>query len=252
MKYALITGGATGIGRGFANGLADLGYNLIITSRKLENLAQAKKEIEQKYSVQVLVYVADLKDESQRNELIEYAKNYNIKLLVNNAGIGENNEFSSNNYQKEKDLIDLNITAMHHLFKHYYTKFKAEEDGRIINVSSMASFVAGPYAATYYATKAYVTSITQAVSYEAKESGVVVQAVCPGSTKSEFYKTAGTNAKYYKANPDIVARKTIESKRTIVVPGFKNKLNYVCMKLLPYKLVMRVAARRQLRQKKDS
>lgn len=251
MKYVLITGGATGIGRGFSNAFADLGYNLIITSRNKDNLAAAKKEIEKKYSVKVFIFIADLTDENKRKELLEYASNYNITALVNNAGIGEANSFIDADYNKERQLIDLNIIALHHLFKHFYQLFTEKGEGRIINVSSMASFTAGPYAATYYATKAYVTSLTKAVSFEAKTHNVNIQAVCPGSTKTNFYLTAGTKEKFYKKNPDYVARMAVESNKTIIVPGLKNKINYVLIKFLPYKLIMRVAAKRQLKQKKD-
>lgn len=251
MKYVLITGGATGIGRGFSNAFADLGYNLIITSRNLNNLAQTKKEIEEKYSVKVLVFIADLTLMKSRLELLQYAKNYNIVALVNNAGIGEANSFLESDLNKELQLIDLNIIALQHLFKHFYKVFEKKGEGRIINVSSMASFTAGPYAAAYYATKAYVTSLTKAVSYEAKKHNIIVQALCPGSTKTNFHLTAGTNPKYYKKNPNYVARIAVESNKTIIIPGFKNKLNYILLKFLPYKLTMKVTARRQLKQKKD-
>ncbi len=249
MKYVLITGGATGIGRGFAHAFADLGYNLILSSRNLDSLGQAKKEIEEKYSVQVLIYIADLKEEQARLGLINYVNNYTIECVVNSAGIGEANAFDKSSFEKEKDLIDLNIVGLHHLFKHFYTRFKERGSGRIINVSSLASFVDGPYAATYYATKAYVTSLTKAVATEAKKSGVIVQAFCPGNTKSNFHMTAGTKPKYYKANPLISTRKAVESKRTVIVPGFKNKLIYVLLKFLPYKWGSRRAAKMQLRQK---
>lgn len=251
MKYIIITGGATGLGRGFSNAFADLGYNLIITSRNLDNLATAKKEIEKKYSNKVLLFVADLTDVKKRNELIDYTNNYNVVGLVNNAGIGESNSFFDSDYNKELEVINLNIIALHDLFKKFYIKFKEKGEGRIINVSSLASFTPGPYAATYYATKSYVTSLTKSVSYEAKKSNVLVQAVCPGSIKTNFHSTAGTKEKYYKKNPNIVARKAVDSNRTIIVPGFKNKLIYLFSKILPYKFVSYFSAKRQLKQKKD-
>ncbi len=249
MSYALITGGASGIGRGFANALADLGYNLILTSRNLDQLAQARKEIQQKYNNKVCIFVADLKDLKARTGLFEYAANYDISVLVNNAGFGDSQEFLVSDLAKEFAMIDLNVIALHHIFKHFYSEFRKKKSGRIINVSSLASFVPGPYAATYYATKAYVTSLTKAVAKEAKRSGVKVQVVNPGNTKTNFYKTAGTKQKYYKTNPNKVARLAVNSKRVVVIPGIKNKITYFFMRILPSSFTASVAGRIQRKQK---
>lgn len=234
MSVALITGGATGIGRGFANKLADQGYNLILTSRNLENLALAQKEIQNKYHVKVLIYVADITKEEARKNLFEYANNYEVSEVVNNAGLGYSKDFIDGESSKEQELIDLNITAMQAIFKYYYKKFYQAKKGRIINVSSIAGFVPGGGSSTYYASKAYVISLTRAVALESKHiKDLKIQVLCPGPTKSNFYQTSGTNKKYYKANPDVVAKKTIDSKRVVVIPGFKNKLTHVVLKLLP-------------------
>lgn len=253
MSVALITGGATGIGRGFANKLADQGYNLILTSRNLENLALAQKEIQNKYHVKVLIYVADITNESARKSLYEYVENYPVSIVVNNAGIGYSQNFYEGDITKEQELIDLNITAMQAIFKYYTKKFYDLKEGRIINVSSVAGFVPGPGAATYYASKAYVTSLTRAVALETKHiKGLKIQAVCPGPTKSNFYLTSGTSKKYYKANPDKVAQKTLESKKTIVLPGFKNKMLHVLLKLFPTALTSRINYRIQKNMRKKA
>lgn len=253
MSVALITGGATGIGRGFANKLADQGYNLILTSRNLENLALAQKEIQNKYHVKVLIYVADITKEEARKALYEYADNYPVSVVVNNSGLGYSQNFYEGDFSREKELIDLNITAMQAIFKYYYKKFYELKEGRIINVSSVAGFVPGAGAATYYASKAYVTSLTRAVALEAKHiKGLKIQAVCPGPTKSNFYLTSGTNKKYYKASPDKVAQKTLDSKRTIVLPGFKNKMLHVILKLFPVALTTRFNYRIQKKVRKKA
>src|SRR5690554_2928748 len=107
MSYALITGGATGLGRGFSNALSDLGYNLIITSRNYNNLITAKKEIELKYSNKVQIFVADLTDENARKNLFEYTNFYNVEIIINNAGVGYSENFYLGEKEKEETIIDL-------------------------------------------------------------------------------------------------------------------------------------------------
>ncbi len=249
MSYALITGGATGLGRGFSNALADLGYNLIITSRNYNNLVTAKKEIEQKYSNKVQIFVADLTDEMARKNLYEYTKFYDVDVLINNAGVGYSENFLDGKLEKEAAIINLNVEAAHYIFKHYYQEFIEKKKGRIINVSSIASFIPCSYAATYGASKAYLTSLSLAVSLEAKAHNVKVQTLAPGSIKTDFYKTAGTKEKSYRGNPNKIARKAIESKKPLILPGFKAKLMYFCIRIFPRCLVQRITARGQKRKK---
>ncbi|NLN50800.1 MAG: SDR family NAD(P)-dependent oxidoreductase [Acholeplasmataceae bacterium] len=249
MKYALITGGATGIGRGFANALSDIGYNLILTSRNLDNLAQAKKEIEKKYSNKVQIFICDLTLPEMRKKLFNYTSNYNVSVVINNAGIGYSSDFYSGDLEREKYLIELNLIALHDVFKHYYQIFYDQKSGRIINVSSLGSLFPGPNAATYFANKAYVTSLTRSVAIEARKQGVEVQVLCPGSTKTQFYKTAGTKPTSYRGNPNAVARKAVESKRVMIVPGFKAKAIHLLTKILPSALIGRIAYYRQRRKK---
>lgn len=251
MKYALITGGATGLGRGFANAFADLGYNLILTSRNFANLAEAKKEIELKYSNKVLIFVADLTDKNIRKNLFDYTKHYNLEVVINNAGVGYSESFYEGKESKEEAVIKLNVVAAQAILKNYYQEFVAKKNGRIINVSSLASFIPSAYSATYGASKAYLTHLSLAVRAEAKEHNVVIQTLAPASIKTEFYKTAGTKKKAYKGNPNKIARKAIESKRGLIIPGFKAKTIYVLTKILPKPLLIKCSARRQKNKKED-
>lgn len=251
MSYAVITGGSVGLGRSFSNLLADKGYNLVLVSRHLEHLALAQKEIQQKYKVKVQIYVGDLSDRMFIAKFIEFTKPYDIEVLINNAGFGHNDSFSVASLEKELDMIDLNIKALQELMKYFYRLFKTQKKGRIINVSSLAGFVPGPYASTYYATKAYVNSLTRAVAYEARKehSNVLVQALCPGPLKTSFHETAGTNPKHYKRNPDSAARAALDSKRVIIIPGFKEKIAHILLKFVPTSLSLRLAGVGQKRKK---
>lgn len=245
MSVALITGGATGIGRGFANMLADQGYDLIITSRNLDNLAKAQKEIQDKYKRKVNIFIADITDEEAREKLYDYALNYDVSVVVNNAGIGLSKDFLDTSLEEEMAIIDLNIIAFQAIFKHFYRKFRENASGRIINISSVAGFLPGPHASTYYASKAYATSITRAVAYESRNiKDLRIQCVCPGATRSNFFKHAGTKEKAYRYDPDKLALGALKSKRVVYSPGFKAKMTHVIGKLFPTKLVMFFASRR--------
>lgn len=246
MSVALITGGAVGLGRSFSNLLADQGYDLILVSRSLDNLARAQKEIQIKYKVKVFIYIADLSKASDRQKMFDYALPYKPTLIINNAGFGHNGPFISSSLDKELDMIDLNIKALHHVMKYYYQYFKTNAvQGRIINVSSVAGFVPGANQATYYATKSYVTSLTRAVAYEARveKSGVQIQVVCPGPIKTNFHERAETRKEAYKKSPLHTARVTLESNKTVIVPGFSNKLLHVLLKVLPTSLTIKFQAR---------
>lgn len=246
---ALITGGATGIGYGFAQAYADLGYNLIITSRNIDNLHQAKKAIEDKYHNKVMIFVCDLTIAEEREQLFNYTKNYLIDVFVNNAGRGLSEDFLVANFIEEEKVINLNIIAFQALLKHYLQMMNNENKGRIINISSIGGFLSGPGAATYYATKAYVNSLVRAVTYEMRDSNVIIQLVSPGATKSNFYQDAKTKEKSYKYDPYLLALKTINSSKKEVIPGFKAKMIVFFNKILPKKLVRKLTYRRQVKMR---
>ncbi len=248
MSYALITGGASGLGRSFSNSLADIGYNLILTSRDLDSLALAKKEIEKKYSNRVLIFVADLTNSDTRTKLYEYTKHYDLEVVVNNAGVGYSKDFYSADKEKIDNIINLNIIALTDIFNHYYKVFTNNKNGRIINVASLAAFIPGPYNAAYTASKAYVSNISLAVRKEGKKNGVNVQVLAPGSVKTNFYKEAGTKEKSYKGNPHKVARYAVASKKGLIIPGFKNKIIYFLSKILPKSVMIHFAGNRQKRK----
>ncbi len=242
---ALVTGGSSGIGYAFASKLADLGYDLILVGRTLDTLAIAQKEIEEKYKVRVQIFIADITKPEAREKMYEYASNYDISVVVNNAGIGLSKDFIDSTIEEDMEIVDLNVVALHHIMKHFYKIFVEKKSGRIINISSIASFIAGPAASTYYASKAYVSSLTRAVAKEAKEHNVVIQAVCPGPTKTNFYLHAGTRANVYKQKPDKLAYKALKSKRTLVVVGFINKAFHVISKILPQSFILGIVMWRQ-------
>lgn len=200
MTYTLITGASGGIGLELAKEFAENGHNLIISARSRDKLEKLKEELEKEYKIKVEVFAADLSDENNRNRLYSYTKSngLDVDILVNNAGFGDSNDFLHTPWERQKNMVELNISALIHLTHLYGNDMKDRGKGKILNLSSAASFSAGPYMSVYYASKGFVLSFSQALHEELKGSGVTVTALCPGPTVTGFEKSAGMeNAKMF-------------------------------------------------------
>jgi len=189
---ALVTGASSGIGRDIARSLARHGLNLIITARRRDRLAELRDELMLKYGVKVKLIIADLSKTEQCVELHRRVKKYNIDVFVNNAGFGVFGEFSETELGRELDMLDVNVKAFHTLFKLFLQDFRKRDYGYILNTASSAGFLPGPYFSSYYASKAYVVRMTQAVHEElrAAHSGVRLSMLCPGPVSTEFMDKA--------------------------------------------------------------
>ena len=190
--YVLITGASGGIALHFAKTFAENGYNLILVARSKNKLESLKQELESNYSVNVNIYALDLTSNNAIQDLYDYVKrkSLNVGVLVNNAGFGDCNAFLDSDWQKQKNLIDLNISALVEMTYLFGNDMKKRKRGKIINLSSVAAFSAGPYMSLYYASKSFVLSFSEALSEELKGSGVTVTALCPGPTSTDFEKNA--------------------------------------------------------------
>lgn len=190
---ALVTGASSGIGRDIARSLARHGVNVILTARRRDRLAELKNELITEFGVKAMYITADLSDEKQVFALYNAVKKYNVDILVNNAGFGVFGEFTETNIYSESEMINVNIRAFHILFKLFLRDFKRRDCGFILNTASAAGFLPGPWFSSYYASKAYVVRMTQAVHEELrrKKSNVRVSMLCPGPVSTEFSETAG-------------------------------------------------------------
>ncbi|MCH5195744.1 MAG: SDR family NAD(P)-dependent oxidoreductase [Oscillospiraceae bacterium] len=189
---ALVTGASSGIGRDIARSLARHGINLIITARREKRLAELKRELVKKYGVKVKIITADLSDERQVLELYEKVKKYSIDIFINNAGLGVFGEFTQTDLWSELNMLNVNIRAFHILFKLFVRDFTERDFGYILNTASVAGFLPGPYFSSYYASKAYIVRMTQAIQQELimKNSSVNLSLLCPGPVATEFGETA--------------------------------------------------------------
>ena len=253
-ETALITGASSGIGYEFAKICASERYNLILVARDNARLKKIAQELVKKYKIEVKVIALDLSDEASPTRLFKELKRGDVKvdLLVNNAGFGMLGEFSKSELEIEHTMIRLNVIALTDLTKLFVKDMLARDSGIIINVASVAGFLPGPYMAVYYATKAYVLSLSLALAREVRGTGVTVTALCPGPTQSEFGKRAGIkNVLLFKGglmDADQVAYVGYRGAmmgRELVVPGLKNKLSVFFMRFAPRSLLVRIVARLQ-------
>jgi hypothetical protein len=236
----LITGASSGIGKELANQLAEKGHDLILIARRLERLNQIKESYPER---NITVIQTDLNDNQQLESLFKTLSNENIDHWYNNAGYGQYGYSSLIDTDKEIDMIQLNVISLHKL-----TKFAIEHmaQGKIINISSLASFIPTPKLASYAATKAYVTSYSEALNYELKTQKIPIKVltVTPGPVQTEFGKVAGTDQKM-KAMPVKkcvkIILKGVDKNKAVIVPGFQMKLLRFLVKFLPKKLILKAS-----------
>jgi hypothetical protein len=238
MKTALITGASNGIGRALAYAFAERGYRLILVARSKERLTQVARELK----TRVRIVAMDLSDEANCYRLHEMTKGVSIDVVVNNAGFGYFGEFTETELKSELNMLDLNCRAVHILTKLYVKDFAAVNRGCVVNVASVAAFAEGPLMATYYATKAYVVKLTNAIRAELKKSGSKVRicSVCPGPVDTGFNDRAGVRFSIGQITAEQVAECTIdgiERNRGIILPDINSKLIYMFSRLIPTELL---------------
>lgn len=193
-KTALITGASKGIGLELAKCFAKDGYNLVLVALDNDELQRTADTLRQQFGSQVTAIQKDLSWDNAAQELYDEVKGQGITInaLVNNAGIGEHGKFATEtDWEKEKALIHINIVALTHLTKLYVTEMVARNEGKILNLASIASTMPNPLLAVYGASKAYVLSFSEALHNELKDTDVTVTALLPGATDTDWFPTAG-------------------------------------------------------------
>ncbi|MBX2863643.1 MAG: SDR family oxidoreductase [Leptolyngbyaceae cyanobacterium MAG.088] len=190
---ALITGASSGIGREFATIHAKRGGNLVIVARSVDKLAAVKADLESTYSIQVTIIAKDLSLPEAAQEIYDEVKAAGIEVdyLINNAGFGGQGKFHEREWATDLAMIQLNVVTLTALCRLFLPDFVKRNRGRILNVSSTASLLPGPLQAVYYATKAYVTSFSNAIAEELHDTNITVTALLPGATETEFARTSG-------------------------------------------------------------
>lgn len=192
MSYALITGASGGIGKEFAGVYAANGYDLVLVARNGQALEKLKAELEETYHRDIVLLPQDLTEPDAADALHAAlnAREIYPEVLVNNAGFGDKADFVDSDWKRQANMVQLNILVLMKLTYLFGADMKARGHGKILNLSSIAAFSAGPRMSIYYASKAFVLSFSQSVNAELKPYGVTVTALCPGPTKTGFEKAA--------------------------------------------------------------
>ncbi|MGO9646223.1 MAG: SDR family NAD(P)-dependent oxidoreductase [Candidatus Bathyarchaeia archaeon] len=253
-KWALITGASSGIGYELSKVFAREGYNLILVSRNEEALQKLATQLRTEHEVLARVIAKDLAAPNSTQEIYSQLQKESIavNVLVNCAGLGVAGKFSETDLSTELRMIQVNIVALTELTKLFLKDMVRRREGRILNVASTAAFQPGPLMAVYYATKAYVLSFSEAIFEELQGSGVIVTALCPGPTRTDFQNRAGLGeSKLFNPksllrtdDPLEVAERGFEGMvrgEAIVISGFRNKLLASAVRILPRKLVRKAA-----------
>lgn len=251
MKATLITGASGGIGEAFARRLAREGHNLVLVARSEDKLRSICDELQASHEITAKFVAADLTSVDADKQVFEGTEKQSLEidLLINNAGFGSMGDFSGLPLDRELRMIDLNIRCLVALTHRYLQGMRERRRGTIINVSSAAGFQPIPFMATYAATKAFVTSFSEAIAEENRPFGVQVLALCPGSTETNFHEAAGMDRalgfKGQESAENVVetAMSAIGTGRAKIVSGWTNWLVASAVNVLPNSLITRAMAK---------
>jgi short-subunit dehydrogenase len=248
-KAVLITGASSGIGKELTYLCADEGFDLILVARRYQKLEIIKQELESKYATKIYVLPTDLTQPGAVKTLMRDIEELGLQIdiLINNAGFGGYGLFHECDWDKYRDMINLNVLALTELTRSVLPGMVERKDGRVLNIASMAGFVPGPLHAVYYATKSYVLSFSEAIYNELEGSGVTVTTLCPGPTRTEFIENAGVEdvaAFKNSASPIKVAKSGYDGMmkgRRLVIPGLDNKLLAQVPRFIPRWLALKIS-----------
>ena len=246
---ALVTGASSGIGLEMAKYLDSLGYEIILVARDKEKLESVAATLTNKPKIIVM----DLAKMDDIKSLYVLVKNDDIDILVNNAGFGLCGYFSETDLNRELDMIDTNVKAVHALTKLFLKDMKRKDNGYILNVASSAAFQSGPLMATYYASKSYVYRLTEAIWYELKKqkSNVHISVLCPGPVDTNFNKVANVKFSVKPLKADYVAKYAINKmfkNKLLIIPGFSIKCVKIFGRFLSDKALMKMTYKIQKRK----
>jgi short-subunit dehydrogenase len=254
LRWTVITGASAGIGRELARVFATRGYGLYLVARREEKLRALARELSDAYRVPIEIMGLDLESPTAPTALSDALAGRGIKVhtLVNNAGFGLRGPFTTLSYERQMAMIELNVTALSKLSRLMLPGMVERRRGGILNVASLAAFQAGPNMAVYYATKAFVLSLSEALHEEVRPYNVTVTALCPGPTESEFAETADLHrSRLFRTGvmpAAEVARIGVdgyEAGKAVVVTGLTNRVSSIASQLVPRWVSRRIAGRLQ-------
>jgi short-subunit dehydrogenase len=246
-KTALVTGASSGIGKDFAVLLAQQGFNLLLVARRESHLQILKIELEEQYGIAVEYSVVDLSDLSACSYWIETLQLV-PDVVINNAGVGYKGKFIEQDWEKQHQMMRLNMDSLTYITHIFGQKMAKKGAGAILQVASIGAFTPCPNMAIYDATKAYVLTLGEALHQELKPHNVTVTSFCPGGTRTEFFETAGLKLNAIASTTLMDSKKCAQiglkamfQGKSLVVPGMLNKVIVFFLRHSPRFLLARVA-----------
>lgn len=243
-QWALVTGATVGIGESFTRLLAAKGYNIALVARDEVRLHERAAGLRERFGIQTFVLPADLATKGGVKLVEKYIQSYEIEVLINNAGFGINKAFTASNLGDEQDLLNVLVRTPMRLMHVIAPGMKERKSGTIINVSSVAGFIAG---GTYSAAKSYLTVLSESLHTELKGTGVIVSALCPGFTRTEFHQRGRMRMKglpsFMWLNADkLVAQswKDAQAHKPVSIPGWQYKLLVAIVSIAPRSFIRRL------------
>lgn len=250
-KRTLITGAGGGLGKEFAYLYAKDGNSLVLVGAHMDSLCKAEAYVKAKVPTAIIdKVVADLSKRDELKKVYEYTKQkgYFIDNLVNSAGFGDCTDFKDMDIDRQMNMTDVNCNALLYFTRVYLDDMLANNEGHIINVSSIAGFVPGPYMCTYHATKGYVLLLGESIAYELKKTNVHLLTLCPGPFESKFVANAHNDYTFSKIKPASALKvaeygyKKSKKNKSLAIMGFKNKLTCFAPRFFSRKFVTKCSA----------
>lgn len=252
-KWALVTGATAGIGESFTRMLASKGFNIALVARDEARLHERAAALREKFGVQTFVLPADLATDQGCSAVEDYLKEFEVEVLINNAGFGINKAFTASALDAEQNLLDVLVRTPMRLMHVVLPQMKARNSGTVINVSSVASFIAG---GTYSASKSYLTVLSESLHTELRGTQVKMSALCPGFTRTEFHERGRMRMKglpeFMWLNSDqLVLRSWADAQggKAVSIPGWQYKLLFGFIALLPRPIVRTIGMNLRKRQR---
>ncbi len=253
-SWALVTGATAGIGESFSRLLASHNYNIVLVARDLPRLEERAKNLEEKYSIQTQVIQADLATDEGCMKIEKYIVENHIDVLINNAGFGTNKAFTMSSLEIEQQLLDVLVRTPMRLMHVALPLMKERNKGIIINVSSVAGYIAG---GTYSASKSYLTVLSESLNTELSATNVRVSALCPGFTRTEFHQRGKMSMKalpnFMWLNADRLVEQSWKDAlkgEAVSVPGWQYRVLVFVIRAVPRSLVRKVGMNVRSKQRR--